>query len=291
MRTTIILVLTLVSSLCFGQGNGLYKFQSDNGKFGFMDKKGKIIIKAKYLIVGEFSEGLCYVSKKVTKKDYKWIFIDTLGNKVFGIKNNSPQTEFSEGFAIITNFKKHWFVNKKGHNEFRKSWKDAQGEFKKGIAYVTDIKYGNFYPINTKGERVSTSLFSRVEVYNSRKEDSSIIKSKIEFKSDKYVAFKENELFGFKDSLNNIIIEPKYYLVDQFENGVCAVRINKREFEIANDYFLDAIIDEDGKILIEIPMHCYMGFQGELIVFYGSFHFGGGIHYLNKNGQKIIPKH
>ena len=289
MRTTIIILLILTSFFTYGQGNGLYKFQSENGKYGFIDKTGKIKIKAEYLIVGDFSEGLCYVSKEVIKKGYKWIFIDTLGNKVFDIKDNFPETEFSEGFARISSFEEQWFVNKSGINEFGKTWKGGQGEFKNGIAYVSDKQFSDFYPINTKGERIDTKTFSRVEIYNSRKNDNLETKSKTEFKSDKFVPFQENELWGFKDSLNNVVIKPEFYKVDKFENGVCAVRINKREFEFANDYFLDAIIDENGKILNEIPMHCYRGFQGELIKFYGAPHFGGGVHYLNKKGEKIIP--
>ncbi len=254
-----------------------------------MDKTGKIKIKAEYLNVGDFSEGLCYASKEVIKKGYNWIFIDTLGNKVFDIQENFPETEFSNGFARISSFESHWFVNKNGINEFGKTWKDGHGEFKNGIAYVSDKQFSDFYPINTKGERIDNKTLSRIDIYNLTKND--ILESKIqtEFKSDKYIPFQENELWGFKDSLNKVIIHPKFYKVDKFKNGVCAVRINKREFEIVNDYFLDALIDENGKILIEIEMHCYMGFQGELIKFYGAPHFGGGIHYLNKNGQKVIP--
>lgn len=289
MRTTITLLLILVSFISYGQGNGLYKFQSENGKYGFMDKTGKIKIKAEYLNVGDFSEGLCYASKEVIKKGYKWIFIDTLGNKAFDIKDNFPETEFSEGFARISSFEEQWFVNKDGINEFGKTWKDGHGEFKNGIAYVSDKQFSEFYPINTKGEKIDTKTFSRVEINKSRKNDGLETKSKTEFKSDIYIPFQENELWGFKDSLNNVVIKPKFYKVDKFENGVCAVRINKREFEFANDYFLDAIIDESGKVLNEIEMHCYRGFQGELIEFYGAPHFGGGVHYLNKNGQKIIP--
>jgi len=254
-----------------------------------MDKTGKIKIKAEYLRVGDFSEGLCYVSKEVIKKGYKWIFIDTLGNKVFDIKDNFPETEFKEGFARISSFEEHWFVNNKGINEFGKTWKDGHSEFKNGIAYVSDKQFSDFYPINRKGERIGNKLYSRVEIYNSRKIDSLENNIKTELKSDKYIPFQKNELWGFKDSLNNVVIQPIFYKVDKFKNGVCAVRINKREFEIANDYFLDALIDENGKILIEIEMHCYMGFKGELIEFYGAPHFGGGVHYLNKYGQKIIP--
>lgn len=289
MRTTIILLLILVSSFSFGQGNGLYKFESENGKFGFMDKTGKIKIKAEYLRVGDFSEGLCYASKEIIKKVYKWIFIDTLGNKVFEIKDNFPQTIFSNGFARISSFEEHWFVNKKGENEFGKTWKDGHGEFKDGIAYVSDKQFTDFYQINTKGERINDKTFSRVDIYNSRKNYSSDTGDKTEYPSNKYVPFQKNELWGFKDSLGNVVIKPRFYKVDKFKNGVCAVRINKREFEFANDYFLDALIDENGKILIEKEMHCYLGFQGELIEFYGGVHFSGGVHYLNKYGEEIIP--
>ncbi|KIC62314.1 hypothetical protein RM51_12295 [Chryseobacterium taiwanense] len=281
--------MILASYLFYGQGNGLYKFQSENGKYGFMDENGKIKIKAEYLRVGDFGDGLCYVSKEVIKKGYKWIFIDTLGKKVFDIQDNFPQTGFNEGFAQISSFEEHWFVNKKGINEFGKTWKDGYGGFNNGIAFVSDVKFSDFYPINKKGERIDPKTVSRIEIYNSRKNDNSDIKDEIELRSNKLIAFQENDLWGFKDDLNNIVIEPKFYLVDKFQNGVCAVRINKQEFEFANDYFLDAIIDEKGVILNEIEMHCYLGFQGQLIEFYGAPHFGGGVHYLNKHGQLVTP--
>ena len=289
MRKTITIFFILASILSFGQGNGLYKFQSESGKYGFMDKNGKIKIKAEYLRVGDFSEGLCYASKEVIEKGYKWIFIDTLGNKVFDIKDNFPETEFKEGFARIRSFDEHWFVNKAGINEFNKTWKDGHGEFQNGIAYVSDKKFSDFYPINIQGERIGSKTFSRVEIYNSRKNDSLETKNEIDYKSVNLIPFQENQLFGFKDKQGNIVIKPKFYKIDKFENGVCAVRINKIDFEFANDYFLDALIDESGKILIEIEMHCYRGFQGELIEFYGGPHLIGGVHYLNKNGEKIIP--
>lgn len=281
--------MILASYFSYGQGSGLYKFQAQNGKYGFMDKKGKIKIKAKYLMVGDFSDGLCYVSKEVIKKGYKWIFIDTLDNKIFDVKDNFPNTGFHEGFAQITNFSEYWFVNKNGVNEFGKTWKDAYGNFESGTAYVSDVKYSDFYSINNKGKRIDSKNLSRVEIYNSRKDINAETKDKSEFKSDKFIPFQENELWGFKDNLNNIVIKPKFYLVDKFKNGICAVRINEQEFEIANDYFLDAIIDEKGEILNEIKMHCYMGFQGDLIKFYEAPHFRGEIYYLNKNGQLVKP--
>lgn len=289
MKSIISIFLILISYLNYGQENGLYKFKAENGKYGFMDKNGKIKIQPEYLNVSEFSEGLCYVSKEVIKKGYKWIFIDTLGNKVFDIKDNFPETKFNDGFVRISSFEEHWFINKKGVNEFGKTWKDGHGEFKDGIAYVSDKQFSDFYPINTNGERINDKTYSRVEIFHLRQNDISEVKKLTEFESDQFVPFQENELWGFKDNHNNVIIEPKFYKVDRFKNRVCAVKINKNEIEFANDYFLDAIIDESGKILNEIEMHCYMGFQGELIEYYGGPHFSGGVYYLNKKGQKITP--
>ncbi|WP_298903596.1 WG repeat-containing protein [uncultured Psychroserpens sp.] len=213
MRTTIILFLILVSCLSFGQGNGLYKFRSENGKYGFMDKHGKIQIKAEYLFVNDFDGGICKVSKEINNKNYKWIFINTLGQITSSDKKN---------FRSANNY-------------------------------------------------------------------SSETKAKVGFTSDTFVPFQKNGLLGFKGDNGRVIIEPKFYKVDKFKNGVCAVRVNQVQFEVAGDYFFNALIDENGKVLIEIEMHCYMGFQGELIEFYGGPHFIGGVYYLNKNGKKINP--
>ena len=254
-----------------------------------MDKTGKIKIKAEYLIVGEFNEGLCYTSKEIIKKGYKWVFIDTLGNKVFDIKDNFPQTAFNEGFARISSLNEEWFINKKGINEFNKTWKDGHGEFKNGIAYVSDKRNSDFYPINLKGERIDYKTFTRVEIFNLRKDDKLEVKNKSKFKSDQFVAFRKNKLCGFKDSQNNVVIEPSFYKVGKFENGICAVLVNKPEYEFLNDNLMDAIIDEKSNLLNQIEMHCFMGFQGELLEFYGAPHFGGGVYYLDKNGQEIKP--
>jgi len=216
LRTTITILLILISGLIYAQGNGLYKFQSENNKYGFMDKNGNIKIKPEYIFVNDFDGGICKVSKEIIEGSYKWIVIDTLGK----IKDSRTKKTF-----------------------------------------------------------------------NSLKYSSSKTKGMTEFKSDKFFPFQKNQLLGFKDEQNKVIIEPKFYKIDKFQNGVCAVRINKVEFEFefANDYFFDALIDENGKILIEIEMHSYMGFQGDLIEFYGGPHFMGGVYYLNKNGKKINP--
>jgi hypothetical protein len=283
MRFKLTILLLVLSTFVFGQTNKLYKFKGNDNKYGFIDKKGNIIVKPIYLIVQEFSDGLCFVSKETITKGYKWICIDTLGKEVFDIQDNFPETEFNEGFARISSFTEHWFINKKGVNEFHKTWKDGYKEFNNGIAYVSDKQFSNFYPIDTKGKRIGNDTYSSIEIYQKLKSDTSPI-------TDTLIKFKQDSLWGFKNLKGEIVIKPKYYLADRFQNGLCAVRLNYQRYEVANDYYLDAIINTKGQVVSQQPMHCYMGFQGDLIEYYGGFHFSGGVHYLDKDGQRIIPK-
>lgn len=248
-----------------------------------MDTTGRVKVSPEYLITKDFSDGLCFVSKEVISKGYKWICIDTLGHEVFDIKDNFPETNFSEGFARISSFTAQWFIDKKGKNAFNRTWRDGRGGFKNGLAFVSDIQFYNFYPINTEGVRVENATYSFIQV-NERQ------KPKQEIAIDTLVKFKDDSLWGFKNLKGKIVIKPKYYLADKFENGICAVRLNYQPFEIANDRYLDAILNTKGQIVKLIPMHCYLGFQGDLIVYYGGPHFGGGVYYLDKKGQRVIPK-
>ncbi|RLG25198.1 WG repeat-containing protein, partial [Methanosarcinales archaeon] len=50
-----------------------------NGKYGFVDKKGKIVIPLKYDNAGSFSEGLAWV-----EKDGKEGFVDKKGKVKWG---------------------------------------------------------------------------------------------------------------------------------------------------------------------------------------------------------------
>jgi hypothetical protein len=84
-------------------------------------------------------------------------------------------------------------------------------------------------------------------------------------------------------------IEPQYYMVDEFKNGICAVsNIDIPRF--INDYNLNVIINKKNEILFKDDMHSYLGFQGELIKYYDGADFGGRIHYINKNAKPIIPQ-
>jgi len=392
-----------MSFLSFGQGNGLYKFQAENGNYGFMNKTGKIIIKPKYLAVQDFSEGLCFVSKELLKNDYKWICIDTLGIEVFDIKDCFPETPFSEGYARISDDETNWFINRNGENVFNKTFKDGNGKFSNGYALVSESKYGKnvfidlhgntpaqlpyknassfknglstYYTkesgitlFDTSGTTIMNHLESAEGLYDElikvkrngkcgfidRKGNIQIdfqyeedrirpidkflklntdsldalpkakyrnvglfsnglakiqidglwgfINTKnevvIEPKFKKALYFSDGlagvsidgVLWGFIDTNGNFTIQPKFFNVDVFKNGVCGVRLKYQLYEIGNDYLLDALINTKGEILYNNEMHCYSGFHGDLIRFYGGRDNSGGVYYIDKKGREVIPK-
>lgn len=273
MKLAVFFLLILISSKSFGQEKKLYKFQSKNGKIGFIDKKGQIKINPDFLFAHDFNEGLAFVSKNHEEIGYDWICIDTLGNEVFHIYNRIPESNFYNGLARISNFSEHWFINCTGKKVFNKSFTDGIGGFEKGCAMVKDSTKEEFYWINLKGEVIESPNLG--EFQEKERTDCNLY------------SYEESNLFGFKNSIGEIVIQAKFITVDKFENGVCAVQLNKPVWQIAGNRYFDTLINLNGEILIEKPMYSYLGFQGELIQFYTGPHFSGQVQYLNEFGELI----
>ena len=228
-----IIVILLMTSLqffpclIFAQGNGLYEFIGQNGKYGFMDKTGKVVIPARYVYVEYpgFSEGLAFVSeKRTTDGDHIWICIDTLGNTVFRVgRKKEPETSFSEGYAVIYNWfvDKYWFVNKKGKRVFNKNFKDAC-EFTNGYARVESRKFGdNSYFIDKKGKYakhlpLNGSIFNNGISYCGWKLIDTLGNVLIDDihewtgASNEFLKVRRNDKWGFVDRKGNIIIDFQY---------------------------------------------------------------------------------
>ena len=76
-------------------------FIGENGKVGFKDQTGKVVIPCKFAVVhpSGFSEGLCAVKKESSLS--KWGFIDTSGKLVLKYKYRSVHHGFSEGLCGV----------------------------------------------------------------------------------------------------------------------------------------------------------------------------------------------
>jgi hypothetical protein len=98
---------------------------SQNGKWGFIDEKGKIVINPQFDDVSSFSEGLSGV-----KIGDKWGFIDKKGKIVI-----NPQFDkvrgFSEGLCGVKIVSKYGFIDKTGKYVINPLF-DRVGDFSEG---------------------------------------------------------------------------------------------------------------------------------------------------------------
>lgn len=223
-----IFFVLLLPIIAFGQGNGLYKFKGKNGKYGFMNTTGKVVIPAKYIRVWypDFSEGLAFVSEEqASNEDFIWICIDTLGKKVFDVEKKCyPEESFSEGYAVISNWVSgnYWFINKEGKNAFDNKFGYAC-KFTNGLARVSDEKFGfsSSYFINKLGEYVNYlpiggSVFDNgISYCYSQLIDTlgNVLIDNIDEwtgASDEFLKVRRNDKWGFIDRKGNIIIDFQY---------------------------------------------------------------------------------
>ena len=89
--------------------DGLSKFYCVEGKAGFIDKKGNIVIQTQFEDVSNFHEGLAAV-----KKNNKWGFINKEG-KIIIIPQFEYVSSFDNGIAAFYNGKQWGFINKNGN--------------------------------------------------------------------------------------------------------------------------------------------------------------------------------
>ena len=223
-----IIFILLFPFFAFGQGNGLYQFIGQNGKYGFMDKTGTVVISAKYIRVlyPGFSDGLVFVSEeKASNGDLIWVCIDTLGKKVFDVEKKCyPEESYSEEYAVIHNWvnEKYWFIDRVGKQVFDKKFGYAC-RFTNGFARVSDEKFGysSSYFIDKKGERANHlplggSIFNNGISYCGRKLIDTLGNVLIDNihewtgASYEFLKVRRNDKWGFIDREGNIIIDFQY---------------------------------------------------------------------------------
>jgi len=103
------LLLALLALSNYVGGQGLWKKEFENGKWGFVDKTNKVVIPGKYDDAGSFTEELAPV-----KLDGKWGFIDKTGKEVISVKYDEVGLWFSGGFVSVKLNAKWGIIDNKG---------------------------------------------------------------------------------------------------------------------------------------------------------------------------------
>ncbi len=137
--------------------NGAAIFVNSDGKYGAIDKSGKIIVQAQWDRLADFS---CELARYRTGKagDYKYGFIDKTGK--IAIDASFPTWDmvwsFSENLAPFASGTKEGFIDKKGNVAIQPLY-DWVGFFSEGLAPVKlNDKWGY---IDTKGNMKIQTMY------------------------------------------------------------------------------------------------------------------------------------
>lgn len=99
----------------FGEGLAAVRFKS-HGTWGFINKDEKRVIAPKYDLVGRFSEGMCAVGMVIRENNIvvqRWGYIDPKGNEMIERRFDEAR-QFSEGIAAARIGDKWGYIDKQG---------------------------------------------------------------------------------------------------------------------------------------------------------------------------------
>jgi len=165
---------------------GRILFQFQRGKlWGFMDKDGKIVIKAQFERISNFDDnGLALINQ-----DGKWGVIDTTG-KIVIKPEYTTMPIFSEDLAQIKKNGKWGFINKTGEIVIQPKF-DYVGSFSEGLASFA--KNGKRGFIDNTGQIVIQPQYDDVRNFR-----------------DGLARIFLNGKYGFIDKTGKIVIQPKF---------------------------------------------------------------------------------
>ena len=248
-----------------------------DGKYGFIDKTGKEVVSYKYSdcygYTPKFSEGLA----RVTLNNNKWGFIDKTGKEVVPIGKYKTVQDFSEGLAAVSiNVQgvgnKYGYIDKTGKEVIPCKY-DGAKNFSEGLAAVElNGKYGF---ISKTGKEVIPGKYDRV--------DSSGF-------HEGFAAVQLNGKWGFIDKTGKEVIPCNYQRpLDRimtmstaggiertmsFSEGLAVVRLN--------DYH--GYVDKTGKEVVPCKYVWAEDFHGGLAVVNGS-------EFIDKTGKEVVSPH
>ena len=291
-----------------------------NGKWGYIDAAGKIIIPTRYDGAGAFREGLARVTL-----NGKTVFIDTSGRTII-----SPQYDivgdFSEDLApvnvgekrdprigLIQDPGKWGYIDKSGRLVLPLRFTKADA-FSEGLAAVKDDKRSGF--IDHTGKLVIETSF---DVSWGFHEGFALVKSNLKMRyidrlgrilqtsalddnyygrdfSEGLAAVKINDKWGYIDRQGKLVIEPRFLEAWNFSEGLAAVEtpVDQRleqpcrapgdstsSYTVSKKY---GYIDKTGKMTIQPRFESAGPFVDGLANVSNCYEAG----FINKTGELVI---
>jgi hypothetical protein len=245
MRAALLLislaVLTGIAILLFKKSTAgtpiLVRIQQD-GKIGYIDSTGKIVIAPVYFNGSNFSEGLAAV-----RPNGLYGYIDSKGPLTI-----QPQFEwagpFSEGLALAYKNGHFLYINRQGQQAFPANYAKL-APFQHGVAIV-QTESNHIGLIDRHGKLLLDTLYAEISDF-----DEGLAQVNLDRKNDQYKQ-------GIIDTLGHFVIPiGKYRSIGQPLNGYCFIWNDNPDIQL--------ITDRTGKILIKRPYSSLSGIRYEKI--------------------------
>ena len=277
------------------------------GKYGYIDKTGQIVIEPKFNYAEDFSEGLA-IFRIGDDETGSFGYIDTTGKIVIKPRFKGA-VSFSEGVAIADDGKGKGVIDKSGKYIFRLKLKTGEAEgFSEGLAATSlgwKDNYGDYYGfIDKKGKVIIPGKYHRarnfseglaaVEEYGKGqkrwgksgyidKKDQWAIAPQYfnagDFKEGLAPVYPEKHKCGYIDKKGSWVVQPFFETCRSFSEGLAAVKINNKF----------GYIDKKGEVIISPKFTNADGFSGGLAIVNapGDDDFTFKLGYINRSGNYV----
>jgi len=275
---------------------------------GYIDVNGQVVIPPRFVMAGEFSEGLASAGlPTVLDPEGKRPligFIDRSGEFVIPpqFESSSP---FREGLARVTSSDGvRRFADREGKIALELPQYDNVGSFAHGLAYV---RAGNKYgAINQQGEEVIALQFDRVK--GDFSEGLLLVEQHdVWFFIDTQgqqafpetfenaAPFREGRAevefggkWGYIDHTGALVIEPIYDYSNPFVGGfACPGILKEKKSQKKGESFLYGVIDPNGKTVLPFEYDIIGGFRDGIVWARKGETFG----YIDLSGRWIFLEH
>jgi len=281
----------------FADGVALVKVE---GRYGFMDAAGSLIVKPQYAAAGRFSEGLApvqvgklwgYVDKTgalaiqpqyaqarsfseglaAVQMGDKWGYIDKTGKPAIPATFERA-SEFADGLAVVSIGARFGAIDKNGNIKIQPLYEEM-GAFSEGLSVVRlDGRYGY---VNKAGEAVIPPQFVLAGSF-----------------ADGLAPVKAGTKYGYIDRTGTAVVQPKYDEALAFAEGLAPVMVSKKEavrddkgrlmsFSIRGCW---GYIDATGREVIALELAAAQPFSEGV----AQVRSQGQIAYIDKTGKTVL---
>jgi len=194
--------------------DSIFHCENENNKLGFLSIKGDTLIPLEYNSLNFDNESRLYLAKK----DYEWLYIDSLGKKMFGPYEFA--CHFKKGKAYVLNDDEGYFINLSGEKIETTLFTDKNCPKGSGVEdeeEFVELDYSEKLVIIPQGFKIKKNKQGKVGV-KSKKGDFIIplIFDAIDFENNKYIYVKKDGLQGVFDFKGKEIIPCKYHFIGSF---------------------------------------------------------------------------